>query len=335
MKRQVTPGYWQDRVAGIVRRGTRLVAALALAGGWAIVGFGQTDPLVGRWEGKIVSIQGERPTAAVFVRNGEGYGGKTLGLRPGTEVVLKNVKVEGETVTANAELETPQATLAIAYTFKLAGEAMKGQGALDFGGQSISFDIELRRVSPDTEAPLVTPGAAAANGGGGRAGGAGGAAARPASEQPQQKQSPDYFAGQWSFKYLGRESGLGPAPRQGTSTMVKRSDGRTLDVTIEGKTDAGTYRESAVFSFDETFQSFTLRETLANGVSLQSRADWSSPISIRFAIDPIDAAGQKLQLRRILTIVSAHSFTLVEELSENGGPFFRLGSALYTRLGSR
>lgn len=310
------------------------MAVLVLAGGMGIVGLGQTDPLVGRWEGKIVSIQGERPTAAVFVRNGEGYGGKTLGLRPGTEVVLKDVKVEGETITANAELETPQATLAVAYTFKLAGEAMKGQGALDFGGQSISFDIELRRVSQDTEAPLVTPGVAA-NGGGGRAGGAGGAGGRPASEQPQQKQSPDYFAGQWSFKYLGRESGLGPAPRQGTSTMVKRSDGRTLDVTIEGKTDVGAYRESAVFSFDETFQTFTLRETLANGVTLQSRADWSSPISIRFSIDPLEVGGQKLQLRRTVTIVSAHSFTVVEELSENGGPFFRLGSALYTRLGAR
>jgi hypothetical protein len=306
------------------------MAALVLAGWLGVVGLGQTDPLVGRWEGKIVSIQGERPTAAVFVRNGEGYGGKTLGLRPGTEVVLRNVKVEGETITANAELETPQATLAVAYTFKLAGEAMKGQGALDFGGQSISFDIELRRVSQDTEAPLVTPGAVA-NGGAGRAGGAAG---RPASEQPQQKQSPDYFAGQWSFKYLGRESGLGPAPRQGVTTMVKR-DERTLDVSIEGKTDVGAYRESAVFSFNETFQAFTLRETLANGKILQSRGDWSSPISIRFSVDPLEVGGQKLQLRRTVTIVSAHSFTVVEELSENGGPFFRLGSALYTRLGAR
>lgn len=330
MRRQATQGCGKGRVAGIVWSGTRLMAVLVLAGGLGIVGLGQADPLVGRWEGKIVSIQGERPTAAVFIRNGEGYGGKTLGLRPGTEVVLKNVKVEGETITANAELETPQATLAVAYTFKLTGEAMKGQGALDFGGQSISFDIELRRVSQDTEAPLVPPGAAA-NGGAGRAGGAG---ARPASEQPQQKQSPDYFAGQWSFKYLGRESGLGPAPRQGVTTMAKR-DERTLDVSIEGKTDAGAYRESAVFSFDETFRSFTLRETLANGKILQSRGDWSSPISIRFSIDPLEAGGQKLQLRRTVTIVSAHSFTVIEELSENGGPFFRLGSALYTRLGAR
>lgn len=330
MRRQEGHAFGQART---LEAGGRLIVALLLLGGLGGVGFGQSDPLVGRWEGKIVSIQGERPTAAVFVRNGEGYGGKTLGLRPGTEVVLKNVKVEGETVTANAELETPQATLAIAYTFKLAGEAMKGQGALDFGGQAISFDIELRRVSQDTEAPLVTPGAVTA--GGGRAGGAGNPAARPASEQPQQKQSPDYFAGQWSFKYLGRESGLGPAPRQGTSTMVKRPDGRTLDVSIEGRTDAGPYRESAVFSFDETFRTFTLRETLANGVTLQSQADWSSPISIRFSVDPIQAGGQKLQLRRTLTVVSAHSFTIVEELSENGGPFFRLGSALYTRAGAR
>jgi len=42
--------------------------------------------------------------------------------------------------------------------------------------------------------------------------------------------------------------------------------------------------------------------------------------------------GQTLLLKRIISIVAGHSFTVTEELSENGGPFVRLGSAIYTRV---
>jgi hypothetical protein len=33
--------------------------------------------------------------------------------------------------------------------------------------------------------------------------------------------------------------------------------------------------------------------------------------------------------------VAAHSFTVTEELSEDGGPFVRLGSAVYTKVGAK
>ncbi|MFZ4986686.1 MAG: hypothetical protein ACOYLF_14600 [Blastocatellia bacterium] len=97
-----------------------------------------------------------RPTAAIFKKNGESYTGRTLGLRPGMEIELKDLKVEGETITAQADLETPQATLTINYSFKLDGETIKGQGSLDFGGQPFTFSIELKRVSGDTESPLMS-----------------------------------------------------------------------------------------------------------------------------------------------------------------------------------
>ncbi len=282
----------------------------------------QQDNLTGRWEGKIASMQGERPTAAVFRKVGDGYTGKTLGIRPGTELQLKDLKLDGQTMTARADVETPQGALTINYTFKLAGESMKGQGSLDFGGQPITFDIELKRVSGDTEAPLVSGAAAAA-------------AARPAVEQPQQKQSLDYFAGQWSFKYLGRESALGPAPREGTVTFTRRADGKTLDAAIAGRHDSGAFSESAVVVYDEAAKALTFTEKLSSGVVVNSRGDWSIPISIRFAVDPIKAQGQNLKLRRLISIVSAHSFTITEELSEDGGPFVRLGSAVYSRVGGK
>lgn len=303
----------------------RILGGLSLAVILSLLSAGaraQDDKLAGRWEGKIASMQGERPTAAVFKKVGETYTGKTLGLRPGTEIQLRDLKIDGETMTARADVEMPQMSVTINYTFKLADGSMKGQGALDFNGQPITFDIELKRVSGDTEAPLVS--------------GAAAAAARPsASAQPQQKQSLDYFAGQWSFRYLGRESALGPAPREGTVTYSKRADGRSLDASISGRTDAGAYSESAVIAFDEAAKSLSFTEKLANGLVVTSRGDWSSPISIRFAVNPVKSNGQSVQLRRIISIVSAHSFTVTEELSEDGGPFIRLGSAVYSRIGAK
>ncbi|MFM8393560.1 MAG: hypothetical protein ACKOB4_06500 [Acidobacteriota bacterium] len=280
------------------------------------------DRLAGRWEGRIAALQGERPTVAVFKRVGDGYTGRTLGLRPGVEIQLNDLKLEGDQLTASAEVETPQAAVIINYTFKLEGEVLRGRGALDFGGQALSFNIELKRVSGDTEAPLT-------------AGAAGRASLRPVVAQPQQKQSPDYFAGQWSFRYVGRESLLGLAPRQGVVTFTKRPDGRTLDGRVEGRTDAGTYTESQVITFLEGDKSFTFTERLANQAEITGRADWKIPISIHYSVDPLRIGRRQVRIRRTISIIAAHSFSVVEEISEDGAPFERLGSAVYSRAESK
>ena len=49
----------------------------------ALSAFARQDKLVGHWEGKIQSLQGERPTTATFTKEGEVYSGKMPGLRPG------------------------------------------------------------------------------------------------------------------------------------------------------------------------------------------------------------------------------------------------------------
>jgi hypothetical protein len=152
--------------------------------------------------------------------------------------------------------------------------------------------------------------------------------------QPQQKQSLDYFVGQWNFRYMGRESALGPAPREGIITFTKNADGKSLTALTEGKTDTGVYKEIAAVTFDETTKMMTFSEK-RNGLRLNSKADWSSPISIRFTVDPIKVKGESLQLRRIISIVAAHSFTVTEELSEGDGPFVRLGNAVYSKVGAK
>ncbi len=284
------------------------------------------DKLVGRWEGKIQSMQGERPTTAIFKKEGDGYVGKMPGLRPGTEMQLKEVKLEGDKITAKADVETPQANVTINYSFTLAGEEMKGQGAVDFGGQTITFDINLKRVSADTEGPLVAASQAAATQQGG-----GGQRQRADVAQPQQKQSVDYFIGQWSYNYVGRESALGPAPRECTVTFTKRADGVSAEGATQCKHDGGALKGTTTIVFDEAAKMLSFTEKTDNGVTITSKGNWSSPISIRFAIDPVKVKGQSLQLRRTISIVSAHSFTVTEELSEDGGPFVRLGNAVYSK----
>lgn len=280
------------------------------------------DKLAGRWEGKVQSMQGEQATVVIFKKDGDSYTGRSAGLRPGTEMILKDVVIAGEDVTAKADVETPQATITVKYKFKLTGETMKGQGSLDFGGQAVTFDLDLKRVSPNTDGTLT----AQAQGQGPTR-----APQRQQVQQLQQKQGLDYFVGQWNFKYVGRESALAPAPREGTITFTKAADGKALNAVIEGKTDAGAYKETATVTYDEAAKSLNFAEKLANGTKLNSKGDWSSPISIRFAVDPLKIKGQSLQLRRIISIVAVHSFTVTEEIAEDGGSFVRLGAAVYSR----
>jgi hypothetical protein len=289
----------------------------------------QQDKLAGRWEGKVQSVQGERPSVVTFKKDGDTYTGRTLGTR-GDEIQIKDVKIDGNKVTAKADIETPQGSLTINYTFTLEGETMKGQGAIDFGGQNFTFDIDLKRVSNDTSGPLASqsqPQSQSQPGGQQRQ--------RVDVPQPQQKQSIDYFAGQWTFKYIGRESALWPAPREGVLTLTKRPDGKSLDGVIEGKHEGGAYKENLVVTFDEATKMVTFTEKLANGVVLNSKGDWTSPIAIRFTVEPVAVKGRKLQLRRVINVVAAHSFTIAEELSEDGGPFVRLGSAVFTKVGAK
>jgi len=301
----------------------------------AVSVFAQQDKLAGRWEGKIQSLQGERETSLVIKKEGSGYTGKMPGMRQGMEIELKDFKVDGDKVTAKADVESPQGSITINYSFTVAGETMKGQGALDFGGQSITFDIDLKRVSANADAASASTGQQPPTQQQPQGQGQGQQRQRVEVPQPQQKQSIDYFIGQWSYKFIGRESALWPAPRECVVTFTKRADGRSADGVSECKHEGGAFKENLVIVFDEASKRLSYNEKLGSGVTLTSKGDWTSPISIRFTIDPVTAKGQKLQLRRTISVVAAHSFTVAEELSEDGGPFVRLGSAVYSKVGAK
>ncbi len=281
------------------------------------------DKLEGRWAGTVDGFQGKQNAVATFKKEGDKYTGSISGLRPGSDAALKDIKIDGDNVTAKTEVETPQGNVVINYAFVVQGDALKGKGEVDFGGQTYAFDFDLKRGG---DMPAAT---------------AAGQQPPPAQQpprrevpQPQQKQSINYFVGEWSFNWIGRESALGPAPREGTTTFTLRPDGKSLDAKTVGKADGKAFTESAVITFDDATKMMTFSERLANGIQVQSTGDWRSPISIRFAVDPIKVKGQTLLLKRVISIIAAHSFTVTEELSENSGPFVRLGSAVYSRVGA-
>jgi hypothetical protein len=316
-----------------MRRCAIVFATVLLIQLFAIMSFAQADRLAGKWEGKIVSPQGERPTTATFKKDGSGYAGTMTG--PRGDMQLKDIKLDGDKLTAKAEVETPQGNITINYEFTLQGDALKGKGSLDINGNAISLDIDLKRAADGTAAaPAATPPATAPPAGAAQQGGQGGQGQRQRSNvpQPQQKQSIDYFVGQWSFKYIGRESAFGQAPREGTVTFSKRPDGKSVAGAVVGKHDGGAFKESSVITFDEATKMMTFSEKTSTGLQVNSKGDWTSPISIRFTIEPVKVKGQTLQLKRTIAIVAAHSFTLTEELSEDGGPFVRLGNTLFTKV---
>jgi hypothetical protein len=281
----------------------------------------QPDKLEGRWAGTVDGLQGKQPATATFKKDGTNYTGSISGLRPGSDATLKDIKIDGDKVTAKTEVETPQGNVVVNYEFMVQGESLKGKGEVDFGGQTYTFNFDLKRGG---EAPAATaPGQQQPQ------------PPRREVPQPQQKQSLSYFVGQWNFNWIGRESALGPAPREGTVTFTLRPDGKSLDVRTEGKSDNAGFTESAVIVWDEQTKTLTYSEKLANGTRVTSKGDWRSPISIRFTVDPIKVKSQTLMLRRMISVVAAHSFTVTEELSEDGGPFVRLGSAIYTKVGAK
>jgi len=293
------------------------------------IALAQPDRLAGRWDGKTQSVQGERQTSAVFKKDGDGYTGTINILQQ--DVPLKDIKLDGKKVTAQATVQAPQATVDVKYDLTLDGETLKGTGEVDFGGQKFNFDVDLKRV-PEGAAAASSAGGA---GGGAGAGGGGGEGrptreTRPVVPQPTQKQSIDYFVGTWSVKLTGRESPLGMAPREGTITFIKNADG-TLTGRGSSRYDGGVLEETITVSYDDAAKTLTFAERRSNSIQLRSRGDWSSPLSIRFTVEPVKVSGQTLVLRRVVSLISPFSFSVVEELSEDGGPFVRLSNALYAK----
>jgi hypothetical protein len=282
----------------------------------------QQDRLQGRWEGTVQGPQGQTPARASFKKEGETYRGTITGLRG--DIAFKEVKLDGARVAAIAEVQTSQGNLPVNYEFLLEGETLKGKAEASFAGQTFSFVFDLKRISAEVpDLQVASPQAAPQPQG----------ARREPVPQPLQQQKLEYFQGQWKFKWLGMESLLGPGgPREGTLTYTPIMEGKFLEGRAEGKSEGGDFREINYLSWDPEGKVLTSFEQRGAEAALLGLGDWKSPIAIRFTITPLKVKGQSLQLKRVVNIVAAHSYTVTEELSVDGGPFQRLGNGVFTRI---
>ena len=273
------------------------------------------DPLVGRWEGTLEGPQGKRPAVLNLQRDtAANYSGTITGLM--REIPLSEIKVAGDNFTAEAVVESPQGKVKTTYSFTLQGGELKGKSETDFAGQTFTASYELKR---------------AAAGGAPQAAQAAGTGRRQSPPQPTQKQSLDYFAGRWNFRWVGRESALTPGGvAEGSLVLEPLAQSPYLQGRLEGKAKWSPLGDKPLLGFEESNKALVLLEQ-RGAVQTLSLGDWSSPIAIRFKVAPFQAGGKRYRLNRTLSIVAAHSFTLVEELSEDGGPFVRLGNAVFSR----
>jgi hypothetical protein len=154
---------------------------------------------------------------------------------------------------------------------------------------------------------------------------------RVSPPQPQQVQGPDYFAGTWTFTWVGRESAITAGPREGTLTDT-RTGMSGLELRVEGNIDGGAaFTETGIAEWKADTKTMTWVERLSTGVELQSIGDWSSPIGIRVESEPVQAGAQTVRVRRLYSILSAQSYMVTEEISVNGGPYQRLGNGRFQK----
>lgn len=132
---------------------------LVFRAGWSFLVFWlvclpvqpQQDLLLGRWEGKVRTPQGQQLRAtANFTREGERYGGTISGfdarinvevmgmrgagqitrtnisLQAAGEVPFKKVELDKDGVNANFEVRGPQGTIAVGIRFVLKGDTLQG-----------------------------------------------------------------------------------------------------------------------------------------------------------------------------------------------------------------
>jgi len=264
----------------------------------------QTDPVVGAWRGTLTSSAGsETPIVVIIARHGDVYAGSTDGVNGPSEIPLAKVAVNGNRVTIEAVSESRLGAVSLTGELTAEGGTLKGVGALAVGAHKFPVTFNLQR--------------------------------RPRGViQPTVEQRAAYFAGKWTFEYVGAEvPPLSTGSRSGTATFTADTAGGNF-VTGQAEIDAAgrQYQETVKIGFDPDTNMLVYAERRSDGFQLVSLGNWRSPIGISFVTSPIKADGKTYQLRRFISVRSDAAFDVTEEFSVDGGAFKRLGTARYTKV---
>ena len=128
----------------------RLMLSAALAAG--LVGLTRADDKtadpVGTWKLEY-DIGGQKRTSTLTVKkDGDELAG-TMSWPDQKEAKLKDVKVKDGELTFSAVRELQDQKLTVKYTLKVEGDALKGKGGVEVGGENHEFDIAGKREKKD------------------------------------------------------------------------------------------------------------------------------------------------------------------------------------------
>jgi hypothetical protein len=280
---------------------TSAVVALALIPPPA---SGQDDPVLGNWRGTLASTDGvESPLILSIVKRADRYAGTTTGLRESSEVPLTRVAVDGTRVSFEAAAESRLGDLTLTGDLMVEGNAMKGDGALRVGTQRFPLKLSLQRRS------------------------------RTDVLQPQVEQRADYFVGRWTFEYVGAEiPPVSLGTRSGTAAFTRTGSAGFVAGEVSSGVAGQSDADSVLIGVDPATKMVVLRERRPGGVELVSLGNWQSPLAISLQTSPVVAGGTTYEFRRVISITSEATFSIVEEISINGGPLRRLGRGHFRRI---
>ena len=100
--------------------------------------------LEGTWTGSISTPQGEMPVNAKIKKEKDGFVGTISGLEG--DVPLKDITLDGDKVTAGAVMSVQGQAFEVWYSFVLKGATMTGGVSASVQGQTMAFDLVLKRA---------------------------------------------------------------------------------------------------------------------------------------------------------------------------------------------
>jgi len=98
----------------------------------------------GRWHGTIQAPDGAMDTNCQIKKEKDGYSGTISG--PEGDVPLREIKLEGNKLTAVATIGAGGNNIDVWYSFTLKDDTLTGNASVNFNGQSMAFDLVLKKV---------------------------------------------------------------------------------------------------------------------------------------------------------------------------------------------
>ncbi|HLX62319.1 MAG TPA: hypothetical protein VKX17_13655 [Planctomycetota bacterium] len=127
----------------------KTILSLAFVLGFCgLAGAADTIDPIGTW--KCDYKIGDQPRTATLTvkKDGDKIAG-TMSWPDQTETKLTDLKLKDADLTFSADRKVGDNTFHVEYKFTIAGDTLKGKGAVENGGQKTEFDIEGKREKKD------------------------------------------------------------------------------------------------------------------------------------------------------------------------------------------